>query len=233
MRNKFITCLSLVSALFLCGCSGLTSTPPTKAESAVYNVSTNLLPVPAQVTNTVVLTNFVPITVTNTVAGAPVIQTVTNTVFVTNATVTTVTNYVQAQQFSVAPATTATIQAGGAVLNTFLPGVGTIVASAVAGMLGLWGTLRSKQATTAQAVAANSVQAIEVARNLTASISPSAATAFNNWLVQHQADAGIASEVAKVVDEIVNTNVGQAAGVGAAQQILAAAAQPIPVPPKV
>lgn len=234
MKNKISPLLAGFTAglfaSFILGCSLLQTKPPTTAESALYTITTNWNPTVVSVTNQTTVTNLVPVYITNTVAGAPVIITNTVTVPVPGpATVVTVTNLVPSYQFATAPATSATVQAVGAGINLAAPGIGTIVASALAALLGVWGTLRSRQATQSNAIATSSVQIIEAARNVFASVSPALAASFNNWIVTHQQDAGIANEVAQLVDQVTGNKLGQAAGVGGAQQILAAVTAPLPV----
>jgi len=228
MKTK-LTLIDIVLATALLativGCSALQTKPPTAVEAGLYQIVTNTVTVtntPPPVTNYVSM----PIFVTNT-SGTIIISNTPPVPVVTQPPpqVVTVTNW----SYLPSTNTTATIQAVGSAVNIAAPGVGTIIAGLLSVGLGIWGSLRSKQATTSTAIATNTVQAIETARNVIATLSPAAATAYNNWLMAHQQDANIANEVGALVDQVANSNLGQAAGVGAASQIITAATTPIPV----
>lgn len=223
--NWAVSAVAITMLLLATGCAASGPQAPLNAFEQAFltpvstnvTVTTNLVPS----TNSVVSTNG--LTVTN---GAGVVSPVLVTNFVPVLLPQTVTNV----NIGYAPSAQATntVQAVGTIVNTVAPGMGTILSATIAGILAIWGTWRSRQATTATNIAANGVQAIEAARNVLASLPNGAAysAAYDNWLKAHQADADLATEIASMVDNIVNTKTGQSAGIGAATQILQAATTP-------
>ena len=172
-------------------------------------------PVVQVVTNTVVATNTVPqvvertsvVFVTNSVSGAvsgyvarepvatnmvPVVVTNFVPVLFTNTVQVPVTNLVDR------PAVTATIGAGGSLLDTFLPGVGSIVALALGGLYHGYQQVRNRKVNEAL------VQGVETARAvLTTTPQGQAMDAqFVKWLMDHQKEAGVFSTVSTLVDQL-------------------------------
>ena len=166
-------------------------------------------------TNTVVVTNTVPVVtertnivyVTNEVSGAVsgyatrepvatnmVTAVVTNflPVFMTNVVQVPVTNLVAK------PEAEATIQATGSVINTFAPGVGSIVALALGGLYHGYRQLRNRKVNEAL------IQGVETARAvLTATPQGQAVDAqFVRWLMEHQKEAGVFATVSTLVDQL-------------------------------
>lgn len=212
MKPKFkLSLLLAASAVAIVGCSmfGANPSAPTKAESLIFNTTTSSVPVviPAYVTNqqviTQITTNNVTLTVTNFV---PV-------------TVPAQTNQQPAYTETVKPGVTGVLQAAGAVLNTFFPGIGSIVATGVTGLIGAWAYGRSQKqgANTTSALAAE----IQVARQLIQQVPNGAAldNEFVNWIQAHQADAGILEQVMGVVENEINSNSGSQGAATAAQEI--------------
>jgi len=166
-------------------------------------------------TNTVVVTNTVPVVtertnvvyVTNAASGAVsgyasrepvatnlVTQVITNVVpiWMTNLVQVPVTNLVER------PEAEATIAATGAVVNTFAPGIGSIVALALGGLYHGYRQLRNRKVNEAL------VQGVETARAvLTTTPQGQAADAqFVKWLMDHQKEAGVFTTVSDLVQQL-------------------------------
>ena len=174
-------------------------------------------PVVQVVTNTVVVTNTIPLVtertnivyVTNAATGAVsgymdrepvatnvVASVVTNfvPVFYTNLVHVPVTNLVAR------PEAEATIQAAGSVINTFVPGIGSIVALALGGLYHGYQQVRNRKVNEAL------VQGVETARAvLTTTPQGQAVDAqFVKWLMDHQKEAGVFSTVSALVDQLTD-----------------------------
>src|SRR5512136_2719954 len=168
-------------------------------------------------TNTVVLTNTVPVVtertnivyVTNATTGAVagylarepvatnmVTAVVTNfvPVFYTNVVQVPVTNLVAK------PEALATIEATGSVVNAFAPGIGSILALALAGLYHGYRQVRNRKVNEAL------VQGVETARAvLTTTPQGQVADAqFVKWLMEHQKEAGVFSAVSGLVDQLTD-----------------------------
>jgi len=113
-------------------------------------------------------------------------------VFYTNVVQVPVTNLVAM------PEVLATIEAAGSVTNTFLPGVGSILALALAGLYHGYRQVRNRKVTEAL------VQGVETARAvLTTTPQGQAADAqFVKWLMEHQKEAGVFATVSGLVDQL-------------------------------
>jgi hypothetical protein len=171
-------------------------------------------PVVRVFTNTVVVTNTVPMVtertnilyVTNATSGAVsgyavresvatnmVAAVVTNfvPVFFTNVVQVPVTNLVAR------PEALATIEATGSVVNTFAPGIGSILALALGGLYHGYRQLRNRKVNEAL------VQGVETARAvLTTTPQGQAVDAqFVKWLMEHQKEAGVFATVSGLVDQ--------------------------------
>jgi hypothetical protein len=172
-------------------------------------------PVVEVVTNMVVVTNLVPqvvertriVYVTNAVSGAVsgyatrepiatniVAAVVTNVVpvFYTNVVQVPVTNLVAK------PEALATIEATGSVINTFVPGVGSIAALALAGLYHGYRQVRNRKVTEAL------VQGVETARAIltTTPQGQAADSQFVKWLMDHQKEAGVFTTVSSLVEQL-------------------------------
>ena len=168
-------------------------------------------------TNTVVVTNTVPVVtertnvvyVTNAATGAVsgylerepvatnmVTAVVTNVVpvFYTNVVQVPVTNLVAK------PEALATIEAVGSVTNTFLPGIGSILALALGGLYHGYRQVRNRKVNEAL------VQGVETARAiLTTTPQGQAADAqFVKWLMDHQREAGVFVTVSGLVEQLTD-----------------------------
>ncbi|MCU0786129.1 MAG: hypothetical protein MUF81_19190 [Verrucomicrobia bacterium] len=205
--KKMIVVFGMAAALFTVGgCATLD-----KAYNA--EVTWTNAPVVKVVTNTVVVTNVVPqiverqsvVLVTNQTTGAvsgyvarePVATNfvtllVTNTIpmFETNVVQVPVTNLVAK------PAALATIDATGGLVNTFLPGIGSMLALLLGGLYHGYRQLRNRRVNEAL------VQGVETAREIltTTPQGEAADAAFVKWLMEHQKEAGVFVSVSKLVD---------------------------------
>ena len=210
--------LRLISPLALCslfavlliaaGCSlfGSNPSPPSKTESALFNVQTNYVPVVVAQTNiipvTVYRTNEVQQTVTN-VQG--VLETRTNvlvvpvTVYQTN--VVASTN--QQAQYNYSPGSGITGVEGGL---SAIPVYGTLASTALAGLAAIWGWLRSSKN---RSTAANTMQVVETLRQFIKTL-PNGTTydnALMQWAQAHQAEAGVLNNVLNILQsEVSNPN---------------------------
>lgn len=227
MKSKITILSSALIAMAVTGCAALQQKPPTALETKFYDVVTNVV----EKTNFTTVTNFqqvtvtVPVQVTNfttheitttNVINVPVVQVFTNFVEQTNF-VYAVNDKTKAEVSTVS--TLATAVAGP---------YGALAGAVLSGILGIWGTLRSRQATTLGTVAANSTQVIETARNIIRSMPNGSqiGAQFDNWMMTHQQDAGIANEVASIVDAVVDPS----HATHAASDILGAITAPIAPP---
>jgi len=201
---------SMLAALLACvsGCSTL--------DRAAYQqeVTWTNAPVVHVFTNTVVVTNTVPVVtertnfvfVTNAASGAvagygvrePVATNIvaavaTNfvPVFMTNVVQVPVTNLIAK------PEAEATIGAVGGIVNTFAPGVGSILALALGGLYHGYRQVRNRKVNEAL------IQGVETARAvLTTTPQGQAADAqFVKWLMDHQKGAGVFAAVSGLVGE--------------------------------
>ena len=191
------------------GCAGL--------DRAAYNkqVTWTNVPVVQVFTNTVVVTNTVPVVtertnilyVTNAVSGA-VAGYATREPVATNMVAAVVTNFVPVFYTNIVqvpvtnlvakPEALATIEATGSIVNTFAPGIGSILALALGGLYHGYRQLRNRRVTEAL------VQGVETARAvLTTTPQGQAADAqFVKWLMEHQKEAGVFTTVSALVDQL-------------------------------
>ena len=213
-REKCLWAAAVAGALALLvacasGCASL--------DRAAYQeeVTWTNAPVVHVFTNTIVVTNAVPVVtertnivyVTNASTGAVsgymsrepvatnmVTAVVTNfvPVFYTNVVQVPVTNLVAK------PEAEAVIQAAGSVVNTFAPGIGSILALALGGLYHGYRQVRNRRVNEAL------VQGVETARAiLTTTPQGQAADAqFVKWLMEHQKEAGVFATVSGLVDQL-------------------------------
>jgi hypothetical protein len=164
-------------------------------------VVTNSVPVVLERTNVVYMTNATTGAISGYVAREPVAtnvvaMAVTNfvPVFFTNVVRVPVTNLVAR------PEAEATIQAAGSVVNTFAPGIGSILALALGGLYHGYRQVRNRKVNEAL------IQGVETARAvLTTTPQGQAADAqFVKWLMDHQKEAGVFSMVSQLVDQLTD-----------------------------
>lgn len=195
-----------------------------------YNkqVATEPVPVVTAATNAVVSSNQVAEIVTRwravyetnaagMVSVADIVEPVaTNyvTKLVTNFVPVLLTNYVSVPVTNLVakPETEATIQAAGAVVNTFLPGIGSVLALALGGLYHGYRQVRNRKVNEAL------VQGVETARAIleTTPQGQAADAAFVKWLMTHQKESGVFTTVSTLVDDLTDNPAAKLT----AQQIL-------------
>ena len=224
--KKLLLSLPILCLAALTACSALTSAPPTKVESALFDIKTNYVPVVAVQTNVVTVTQTNMVTVRNPVTEV-MYQTNQVSVVSVGTNTVTVTNLVPAYDFTVKTNVSNDVSAIGAVASTFFPGFGGLISTGIAGLLGLWATMRTKSQ--GNQIAANLTQAIQTARSVIKSLPNGAAIGaqFDNFLVQHQTDANLLDEIGAIVDSTVNNDQAQ----GAATKIINLITTPLNTPP--
>ncbi|HEX5222018.1 MAG TPA: hypothetical protein VFZ59_20815 [Verrucomicrobiae bacterium] len=94
----------------------------------------------------------------------------------------------------------ATIEATGSVVNTFLPGIGSIVALALGGLYHGYRQVRNRKVNEAL------VQGVETARAIleTTPQGQAADAQFVKWLMEHQKGAGVFTTVTSLVDALTD-----------------------------
>lgn len=215
--------LLLVTSLSIIGCAAFkTGAPPTAVESKLFDVHTNFIPIVLPVTNYVQVTSFqtnvVPVFQTNAQQVA-VVTYQTNVVPVT--VQTTNVSMVATQQanytYTIGKGGQDVTQVGGLVGNLF--GVGGLVSTGLAGLLSIWGWVRSSKN---YATGANLAQSIETIRSFVQQL-PNGAVydkALTDWLQNHQVQTGEINQVLTLLANEVNNDSAKMA----AQQIMAAIA---------
>jgi hypothetical protein len=128
-------------------------------------------------TNTIaaILTNFIPVFYAN-VVQAPVTNLVTK------------------------PEALAAIEATGSVVNTFAPGIGSIVALALGGLYHGYGQVRNRKINEAL------IQGVETARAVlsTTPQGQAADAQFVKWLMDHQKEAGVFTTISGLVEQLTD-----------------------------
>src|SRR5512135_625171 len=162
-------------------------------------VVTNTVPVVTERTNVVYVTNAMSGAVSGYVAREPVATNMV-TALVTNFVPVFYTNVVQVPVTNLVakPEAEAAIQAAGSIINTFAPGVGSILALALAGLYHGYRQVRNRKVNEAL------VQGVETARAvLTTTPQGQAVDAqFVKWLMEHQKEAGVFTTVSALVDQV-------------------------------
>jgi len=162
-------------------------------------VVTNTVRVVTERTNVVYVTNAATGAVSGYMAREPVATNlvaavVTNfvPVFYTNVVQVPVTNLVAK------PEALATIEATGSIVNTFAPGIGSILALALGGLYHGYRQVRNRRVNEAL------IQGVETARAvLTTTPQGQAADAqFVKWLMEHQKEAGVFTTVSGLVEQL-------------------------------
>jgi hypothetical protein len=162
-------------------------------------VVTNTVPVVTERTNVVYVTNATSGGVSGVATREPV---ATNfvTALVTNLVPVFMTNFVQVPVTNLVakPEVEAAIGATGSIVNTFAPGIGSIVALALGGLYHGYRQVRNRKVSEAL------VQGVETARAvLTTTPQGKAADAqFVKWLMDHQREAGVFSTVSDLVESV-------------------------------
>lgn len=145
-----------------------------------------------------VATNLVTVLGTNTI---PLLETKLMPVAITN--------------LVVKPGVVAAIEATGGVVNTFLPGVGSILALALGGLYHGYRQIRNRK------VNAALVQGVETAR-ATLETTPQGKTAdaqFVKWLKDHQREAGVLTTVAGLVQNLTDNEAAKLTAAEIAERV--------------
>jgi hypothetical protein len=162
-------------------------------------VVTNTVPVVTERTNVVYVTNEVSGIVSGYATREPVATNMVTAV-VTNFVPVFMTNMVQVPVTNLVgkPEAEATIQTTGSVINTFAPGIGSIVALALGGLYHAYRQLRNRKVNEAL------IQGVETARAvLTTTPQGQAVDAqFVRWLMEHQKESGVFATVSTLVDQL-------------------------------
>ena len=162
-------------------------------------VQTSTVPVVVERTNVVYVTNATTGAVTGYLEREPVATNMVSAV-VTNWVPVFYTNVVQVPVTNLVakPEAEAVIQAAGSVVNTFAPGIGSILALALAGLYHGYRQVRNRKVNEAL------VQGVETARAvLTTTPQGQAADAqFVKWLMDHQKEAGVFTTVSGLVEQL-------------------------------
>jgi len=208
MKRTMIGLVMVAGASLIFGCAALdkgydtqvtwTDTPVVKVTTNTV-VATNVVPQVVERESVVLVTNEVTGAVSGYVAREPVATNLV-TVLVTNMIPVFETNVVQVPVTNLVakPAALATIEATGGVVNTFLPGVGSLVALLLGGFYHGYRQVRNRKVNEAL------VQGVETARAIleTTPQGQAADAAFVKWLMAHQKEAGVFTTVAGLVDNL-------------------------------
>ena len=203
-----IVLAALAALLGLAGCGTLD-------RAYQQEVTWTNAPVVRVVTNTVVVTNLVPVVtertnvvyVTNAASGvvsgyATREPLATNwvTATVTQAVPVLTTNFVQVPVTNLVakPEAVAVIDGTGSIVNTFAPGIGSILALALGGLYHGYRQVRNRKVNEAL------VQGVETARAIltTTPQGEVADAAFVKWLMEHQREAGVFVTVSQLVEQL-------------------------------
>ncbi len=164
-------------------------------------VVTNTVPVVTERTNIVYVTDAATGAVSGYLAREPVATNMVTAV-VTNIVPVFYTNLVQVPVTNLVakPEAEAVIQAAGSVVNTFAPGIGSILALALAGLYHGYRQVRNRKVNEAL------VQGVETARAvLTTTPQGQAVDAqFVKWLMEHQKEAGVFTTVSGLVEQLTD-----------------------------
>lgn len=239
MKNRTplytVIALCLFSAGLIASCSLLggcaNTTPPSKTEQALFTTITNVVTVTNQVAIPVEVrkTNEVVLYSTNELNQTVVTYSnVVNVVWATNTVpvLATETNYVHTTRPEVKEA----VSGIGSIINTIVPGVGSLVIEGVLGVLAGWATWRSrKKGQTANALA----QEIETGRAFIRALPNGAAydAVFVQFLKDHQAEAGVIQAVAGIIEKSVSNPDAKAAAQGVIDTINGLKSITSPLPP--
>ena len=230
-RKTGLIAVACAAVAVLCGLAGCATMDKAYDREVVWADA----PTVHVFTNTVVVTNTVPVVtertnvvyVTNATSGA-VSGVATREAVATNYVTAVLTNFVPVFMTNVVqvpvtnlvakPEVEAAIGAAGSVINTFAPGVGGIVALALGGLYHGYRQVRNRKVNEAL------VQGVETARAvLTTTPQGKAADAqFVKWLMDHQREAGVFSTVSELVESVSDNPAARMTAQEIAQRVLAA-----------
>jgi len=116
------------------------------------------------------------------------------------------------------PEIEAAIGAGGSILNTFLPGVGSMMALALGGLYHGYRQVRNRKVNEAL------IQGVETARAVleTTPQGQAADAQFVKWLMEHQKEAGVFATVSGLVEELTDNPAARLTAQGIAERVRAA-----------
>jgi hypothetical protein len=190
-------------------------------------------------TNTVVVTNTIPVITERTnfvyVADAssgavsafatrePVATNMVTAV-VTNFVPVLITNFVQVPVTNLVakPEAEAAVSATGSIINTFAPGVGSIVALALGGLYHGYRQVRNRKVNEAL------IQGVETARAVLTT-TPQGKTVdaqFVRWLMEHQREAGVFATVSDLVENLSDNPAARLTAQEIAQRVQQAQQRP-------
>jgi hypothetical protein len=162
-------------------------------------VVTNTMPVVMERTNVIFVTNALSGGVSGYAVREPVATNMV-TAIVTNIVPVFMTNLVQVPVTNLVakPEALATIEATGSIVNTFAPGIGSILALALGGLYHGYRQVRNRKINEAL------VQGVETARAVLATTpqGQAADAQFVKWLIEHQKEAGVFATVSSLVDQL-------------------------------
>src|SRR5690242_16554425 len=235
MNKKCVRCSAAVSVIaalmaigWLSGCSTLDrayNQEVTWTNAPVVHVFTNTVVVTNTVSVVTERTNVVYVTdaTTGAVSGYAVRQAVvTNMVaaVVTNFVPVFMTNVVQVPLTNLVarPEAEAAISVTGSIINTFAPGIGSIVALALGGLYHGCRQVRNRKVNEAL------IQGVETARAvLTTTPQGQAADAqLVKWLMDHQKEAGVFTTVSALVESVSDNPAARMTAQEILQRVLAA-----------
>jgi hypothetical protein len=233
-RKTSLIAVACAAVAVLCGLSGCATMDKAYDKEVVWADA----PTVHVFTNTVVVTNTVPVVtertnvvyVTNATSGAVsgfatrepvatnfVTAVVTNLVpvFMTNVVQVPVTNLVAR------PEVEAAISATGSIVNTFAPGIGSFVTFALGGLYHGYRQVRNRKVNEAL------VQGVETARAvLTTTPQGRAADAYYvKWLADHQKEAGVFNTVSGLVEDFSDNPAARMVAQEIMQRVLTAQQQ--------
>lgn len=201
--------VGLIGLIGLMGIIGMLGVGCVGLDRTLYNVETNYVPHVVVRTNTVTVTNFVPVVVgtTNVVTVTNEIGVVTqqtNVVTITNlvehriieSQVSATTNLVPVTTLVDKPAAVDAIKTVGGIAGAYIPGAGGLITTALVGLLGIYRNARNKKTIGAL------IQGIETGREVLTNTPQGQElfTRYTKWLQSHQREAGVLSEVRRLVD---------------------------------
>jgi hypothetical protein len=231
MLKKKVGLIACTAVAVLCGLVGCATMDKAYDKEVVWADA----PTVHVFTNTVVVTNTVPVVtewtnvvyVTNAASGAvsgyatrEAVATNYVTAVLTNFVPVFLTNMVQVPVTNLVakPEVEAAITATGSIVNTFAPGVGSIVALALGGLYHGYRQVRNRKVNEAL------VQGVETARAvLTTTPQGKAADAqFVKWLMDHQREAGVFGTVSDLVESVSDNPAARMTAQEIMQRVLAA-----------
>jgi hypothetical protein len=241
-RKTGLIAVACAAVAVLCGLAGCATMDKAYDKEVVWADA----PTVHVFTNTVVVTNTVPVVtertnivyVTNATSGAvsgvatrESVATNFVTALVTNLVPVFMTNVVQVPVTNLVakPEVEAAISATGSIVNTFAPGIGSIVALALGGLYHGYRQVRNRKVNEAL------VQGVETARAvLTTTPQGKAADAqFVKWLMDHQREAGVFGTVSDLVESVSDNPAARMTAQEILQRVLAAQQQRNVSPPPV